>query len=408
MIWAAGRAWGQNPPPPSDAGHVTQHGPFEMRILDRAIQEPWLKSVGDLDGNGRPDLIAGGARHGGLVSFYNRYPSFRREVIDSAHAFSTDGEVADLNGDGRNDIVALTLPSGIMWYENTPKGWQPHEVVAATWHDLEAADLDGDGEPDLVGRNQMAFGDAKDPGDKIHLCWQSRRSAAVAWDQTTLPCPPGAGLVVADVDGDGRLDIVVNRIWYRNLGHRQWAKYSYAAAADWNWPNTFLALGDINGNGRSDIIVSPSEREGQHYKVSWFEAPPNRTSGTWHEHTIVPRAETVLHFVGAADFDGDARVDVVTAQMPQGVDPDNITLYLNHGANRDGKWTDKWTPVIISGEGSHSMRIVDIDGDGRPDLFGANWTAKRGRDDYLKIWLNRLRLSPRDANSHPHSVRSPR
>ncbi len=354
---------------------------FELRILDRTIQEPWLKSVGDLNGDGRPDLIVGGARSGGLVAFYNDYPNFDRVVMDGTHAYSTDGEVADINGDGRNDFVAITYPSGVVWLEQTHNGWKPHPIVNEVWHDVEVADLDGDGLPDLVGRNQKEWPSGKDAGNILHLCWQRREHGAVAWDETTMPCPPGEGLLVADVDGDGRPDIIVNQRWYQNLGHRQWAEHTYAADADWNWPNTFIALGDINGDGRADIVLSPSELAGHHYKVSWFEAPVDRTAGPWREHTIVPHTETVLHFIGAADFDGDGRVDVATAHMPQGADPDDVTVYFNRGVNRSGRWVDRWAPLVISHDGSHSMRIVDLDGDGRPDLFGANWTAGQGRDD---------------------------
>ena len=111
-------------------------------------------------------------------------------------------------------------------------------------------------------------------------------------------------------------------------------------------------------------------------------------------HVVVPDVETVCHFVGSADFNGDGRDDLVYAQMPQGDDPDSVRVLLNRGENKGGKWLDRWSPLTISEEGSHSMRIGDFDGDGRPDLFGANWNAE-GRDEDVKLWLNRLKAERR-------------
>lgn len=108
--------FGYSPPQTAEIRNLLRY----LRVLDKTIREPWLKSVGDLNGDGRPDLIVGGARSGGLVVFYNHYPEFRRKVIDRTDHFSTDGEVCDINGDGRNDFVALLLPG-----PNTPTSPMP-------------------------------------------------------------------------------------------------------------------------------------------------------------------------------------------------------------------------------------------------------------------------------------------
>jgi hypothetical protein len=114
----------------------------------------------------------------------------------------------------------------------------------------------------------------------------------------------------------------------------------------------------------------------------------------------VPEVETVCHFVAAADFDGDGRADIVYAEMPQGTDPDHVRILFNRGPKKDGSWTDAWQALTISDAGSHSMRILDAESDGRPDLVGANWSAE-GRDENLKLWLNRLKNRGRALSAAP-------
>ncbi len=369
---------------------------FELRVIDSKIGDPWLKTLGDLDGDGRLDLVAGGAKDGGLVAYLNRFPGWDRLAIDGAGRFSTDGEVADIDGDGRNDLVVITRgPDTLSWYRNVGANWVASVLARRTLHDIEVADFDGDGLPDIVGRNQKEWPSKDDAGNRLYFLWR-RGGAGVAWEETEVECPAGEGLLAVDLDRDGDKDIVINGRWLENLGGRKWTErpFTPAGEAGWTHPNTYIASADINGDGRTDIVLAPSERKGGRSRICWFEGPKDPRGGEWRMHVVVPDVETVCHFVGSADFNGDGRADLVYAQMPQGDDPDSVRVLLNRGESKGGKWLDRWSPLTISEEGSHSMRIGDFDGDGRPDLFGANWNAE-GRDEDVKLWLNRLKAERR-------------
>ena len=346
---------------------TAQEVPFRHVVVDaNGPKNPWGKSVGDLNGDGRLDLIVGGSSSGGLVWYQN--PNWSKHSVAEGDRWSTDHEAVDMDGDGDVDIVALTTKS-VCWLENP--NWQRHEIQRRVLHDIEVADFDGDGDYDLVGRDQGEFGHR---GDSLHFY---RQDSLRRWTHLQTSCPNGEGLRVADIDADGDLDVAINATWLENSGQLEPSKWKQHRYADrWIHAATFVAIADVNQDNRLDIVLSPSELAGQTYRISWFEAPENRTAA-WTEHVVLPHVEAVHHFVGAADFDLDGDVDIVTAQMHQGRDPDQVQLLLNDGQGA------QWKPQVISENGSHSMRVFDVDGDGDKDLFGANHTGRQ-----VDLWVN--------------------
>lgn len=343
---------------------------FQHVIVDpRGPKDPWGKTIGDINGDGRLDLIVAGNNGGGLVWYEN--PTWTRHPISTESGFRTDIEVADIDGDGKNDVIA-PIKDVLVWYRNGD--WRRYEVDRVGLHDVEVADLDGDGKLDIVGRNQSGFsGD----GEKIYVYHRQSRER---WQPRVLVGPEGEGLVLADIDGDQRVDIVVNGYWFQNPGNAtgEWRSRRYTAS--WTWPHAFVATGDVNGDGRVDIVLAPSEPAGERYRLSWFEAPANvRTARAWAEHVVDADIETVHHFVGVADMDNDGAIDIVSAEMYQGGDPDEVKIYRNLGKGQ------RWRKQVLGTMGSHSMRLADLDGDGDIELFGANWS---GEEQAVHLWMN--------------------
>ena len=344
------------------AGTVPRPAIFAHSVIDGAgPRSIWGKSSGDLNGDGRPDLLAGGWSGGGLVWYKN--PRWTKHVIDPDSKISTDIEVGDIDRDGKPDVIAITS-TGVVWYHSPD--WKLHRIAKDTVHDIEIADFDGDGDLDIVVRNQNLSRNAS--GATLFIY---RQESPDTWLRATLAIPDGEGLKAADIDSDGDLDLVINGTWLENRGSPLVDWSAHVFGPEWRQDKVFVATGDVNADGRLDIVLSPSEPKGQRYRVSWFESPTDPKAGKWVEHVIEPDIETVQHFVGIADFNLDGQPDVATAAMLQGDAPQNVSIYLNGGKGAN------WTKQVIGTAGSHSMRIVDVDGDGAPSLFGANHQDNR-------------------------------
>jgi len=349
---------------------------FKHVIVDaKPPSSPWIKIVADLDGNGKPDIIIGGAR-GPLVWYRN--PGWTKLPIAAGGYSTVGGAAADIDRDGDLDIAL----GGVVWFENPrPKGdpaqgtWAAHQVEKRPGHDLLASDLDGDGQADLVMRDQSAFG--SQGGRSIFIY---RQNNPAAWTMREVRCPDGEGVHVADVNGDGRPDIVTGGFWFENDGDilkGAWAERAFTT--EWNYAHTKVASGDLNGDGRPDIILSPAELKGGTHRIAWYAAPPAGRAGPWRQRIVEEPVETVIHALAVADFNRDGQMDIVSARMHQGKPPQELVVHLNTGRGRG------WSRQVVSTRGSHDVVAADIDGNGRPDILGANHA---GPYQPVELWLN--------------------
>lgn len=181
-------------------------------------------AFGDVNGDGREDVLS-------EIGWYERPAG---DVWAKPWKFHPETAlphpccpfiVADLNGDGRNDLIwGKGHDYGIYWREQgRPNAdgattWKEH-LIDKSWsqpHAMAWVDIDGDGQPELItGKRARAHGDG-DPGGKEPEClyYYKWDKSALSFTRHTIS-PPGGGvgcgmqIRVADLNGDGRPDIVV-------------------------------------------------------------------------------------------------------------------------------------------------------------------------------------------------------
>lgn len=333
---------------------------------------PTSSAIGDLNGDGRLDVVATlreplmGPGANGLVMRLQSADGTMGPEVDLGWRDTPAGDcrlaqpvVADLNGDGRADIAAATGCNVHVLFQDADGSFTAAPPLD-TVHDLRAADIDGDGRVDLVGvRDVTAL-----------RVWRQTGAGGLA---APVDVPTGLGgasegylprgLRLADLDGDGRLDVVLACIvgdYTRQqvTFMRQQPDGSFAPAGIVAARVADLAVGDVSGDGRPDVVVV----EGQNSN-GVIGVLAQRADGSFAEPDYVRIDDTPSRLV-LADLDRDGRLDAVVSHGSFGVG-------FLRGKSGGGFESEQMYPAVPS---DFASSAGDLNGDGLIDLlFSHTW-----------------------------------
>ncbi len=329
----------------------------------------------DFDGDGRPEYVTGG-KGGGFYHLYDYMPnsaSWRKIVITNSFSPNVGAAAVDVDGDGRPELVCGEWGDRLFWVVAAP-GREDFGSCHAVYkglddpHDVLAGDIDGDGADEVIVREKngrlMYFRIPPDPAGPWH---------PVIIDSGL----EGDGTAVACLSGRKGLDIVTNRGWYENVNGdgTRWKKHPLVPEhIDWH-PESRLVPADIDGDGKVEIVISESEISNARLAVLKQQAP----GSPWKEEILIEANEDfrALHSLQVVDLDNDGKPEIFTAEMENGKTDGVVKKprWLCLSRSDGGEWERH--VILDINLGTHTAVAADYDGDGIPEIVGKVWRANR-------------------------------
>jgi hypothetical protein len=329
-------------------------------------------AVADVNRDGKLDILVG--------DLWYEAPEWKQHPIRALGKYNWENGyskaflvfASDVDGDGWPDQIVMGFPGQpCLWYQNPGKEDRP-------WREGHIAPRTCNEQPlvvDLLGNGKLVpvFGDAATGT----MYWYSPGADPFKpWDAHAISAPksPGTanfshGLGTGDVNGDGRLDVLVKEGWWEAPVDRAQSPWTFHKA-NLGQDCAQLAVWDVNGDGRRDVVTSSAHR----YGVWWHE---QNADGSFSQRLVHDKVSQT-HALALADINRDGVPDIVTGKRfwaHNGKDPgekEPAILCWYERTLAGGKLD--WVQHVVSEESGVGMQIivVDLNADGKDDFVVSN------------------------------------
>ncbi len=321
-------------------------------------------AIGDLDGDGKPEVVVSNQNTNNVSVFLNTSTngtiSFATKADFATGSNAYHVSLGDIDGDGKLDMAVANYGANtVSVFRNTTT--TVGSITFATKLDLTGlsnpldvmiGDIDGDGRADITavsngGNNIKTF---------LNTTFAPGSLAFNAGTTFGTGSSPYGG-AIGDMDGDGKLDIIVNNYnasvsVLRNTSTVGTA--NFATKADFTAAGIVsVVLGDVDGDGKLDIALSFGN----------LNVLKNTSSGTGNINFATVSSYTASSGYSPAfgDLDGDGKIDAANS---------GIAAFRNNSTV--GSLAYATSVALTTNNGPYGVAIGDLDGDGKPDIVAAN------------------------------------
>ncbi len=341
------------------------NGTFTQHNVDTAINVSTSIHCSDLDNDNDMDVVSNAA-YGNEIVFYlnDGFGNFGvKQVISTAVDIPAGVFAADLDEDELKDVISVSIfDHKIAWYKNLGNGVFGSQVIISqqvfTPVSVSVADLNGDGDEDIiVGADYSGTSNGK-------VVWFENDGLGSFGTQHTLisnflPYK----LTAIDIDDDGDNDIITSAEIFMNIGSGNFNAPVLIDSIGWR-----TACADFDNDNDIDIACIFNS-----CNLAWYA---NDGVGNFGDRNLVVDGIKSPTKIVYADMDGDSLNDVVVGSNDKYI---NVCWFKNLGS---GDYT-KADTICHGYQYIRELDIVDMDGDGIPDLF-----SRYSDDTSIKIgWM---------------------
>jgi len=355
-----------------------------------AGSNPSSVAVGDLDGDGKPDLAVVN-NTGNTVSLFRNISSngsitassFAAKVDFATGSFPYSVAVGDLDGDGKPDLAVVNNSDNtVSVFRNISSSGSitassfAAKVDFATGsfpYSVVIGDLDGDGKPDLAVANNSdntvsVFRNTASSGPITAASFAAKVDFATGSNPISV--------AIGDLDGDGKPDLALANhssntisVLRNTASSGSITAASFAAKVDFATGTNprSVAIGDLDGDGKPDLAVANLNSN----TVSVFRN--TASSGSITAASFAAKVDFATgngpFSVAIGDLDGDGKPDLAVANFNR----NTVSVFRNTASSGSITAASFAAKVdFATGSNPGSVAIGDLDGDGKPDLAVAN------------------------------------
>ncbi|HVI06756.1 MAG TPA: FG-GAP-like repeat-containing protein [Candidatus Binatia bacterium] len=359
-------------------------------------------ALADVNGDGFLDLIdadncaAGNCSNGSVSVFLgNGNGTFQNPVT---YTLGAEGAVyvaaGDLNGDGKLDLAVVsscvsssTCASGGLSVllgngDGTFQAAVTYSTTAPDATGVAIGDINGDGHMDLAVSNSCSNSNNCDAGSiNIFLGnGDGTFQAAVGYGSGGNNA---AGIVLTDINGDGKPDVLVANVVDLNgnwmdgavasvlLGNGDGTFQTPVTYAAGNYSATSITLADVNGDGNPDILLGSNCADNYNCLTGAVGVLLGTGTGAFQAGISYNSDAWATYSVAMADVNGDGKLDLLLGNECNNAVSCNSGVASVLLGNGDGTFQPG---VAYNSGGLNSLGITvgDVNGDGKPDLLLAN------------------------------------